>query len=285
MRLKLVQIFLLFIFASSSVFAQNSGDGFEFYKVGRVLRADKQMKINAKISGSIEKMKISGTMDMNEKKIYDVTILEMNESTPTKMEVFVNEDSEKQDMKMVVAGENNNENNVKDSPLKGKTILCTNVNGTWEKSIQGVESPSDDQLDELNRFEVPVDNAIDFSKVPKDVKPGYVWNVGKDESAELFGSSEDNPFKDGTMKLKLKKVVNAKDERGYLWDVELATDGKNNSNENMNINLTLKGSLNMTNKNFTMDLKGPMTIVTKQGDMTMTMKGPAALVWKKYQIK
>jgi hypothetical protein len=285
MRLKLVQIFLLFILASSTVFAQNSGDGFEFYKVGRVLRADKQMKINAKISGSIEKMKISGTMDMNEKKIYDVTILEMNESTPTKMEVFVNEDSEKQDMKMVVAGENNNENNVKDSPLKGKTILCTNVNGTWEKSIQGVESPSDEQLDELNRFEVPVDNAIDFSKVPKDVKPGYVWNVGKDESAELFGSSEDNPFKDGTMKLKLKKVVNAKDERGYLWDVELATDGKNNTNENMNINLTLKGSLNMTNKNFTMDLKGPMTIVTKQGDMTMTMKGPAALVWKKYQIK
>jgi len=282
MKLKLVLSLFLFVIVSSVAFSQNS---FDFYQVGKVIKADKQMKINAKISGKVSSMKLSGSMDMSEQKLYNVTVLEMKESTPSKMEVYVDESAEKQDMKMIVAGQPNNENTIKESPLKGKTILCTNVNGTWEKSILGVDSPSEEQLEELNKFEIPLDNAIDFSKIPKDVKPGYVWNVGKGESAELFGTSEDNPFKDGSMKLKLKKVVNTTDERGYLWDVSLTTDSKQKTEENMIINLTLKGSLLMTNKNFTMDLKGPMTIVTSQGDMTMTMKGPAALNWKKYHVK
>lgn len=282
MKLKFVPTLFLFLFVSTFAFAQNS---FDFYQVGKVIKADRQMKINAKISGKIAAMKLSGSMDMSEQKLYNVTVLEMNESTPSKMEVYVEESAEKQDMKMIISGQPNNENTVKDSPLKGKTILCTNTNGTWEKSILGVENPTDEQLDELNKFEIPLDNAIDFSKIPKDVKPGYVWNIGKDESADLFGSSEDNPFKDGTMKLKLKKVVNTAVEKGYLWDVSLTTDSKQKTDENMIINLTLKGTLLMTNKNFTMDLKGPMTINTTQGDMTMTMKGPASLNWKKYHVK
>lgn len=282
MKLKFVLSLFLFFVVSSLAFSQNS---FEFYQVGKVIKADKQMKINAKISGKISTMKLSGSMDMSEQKLYNVTVLEMKESNPSKMEVYIDESAEKQDMKMVVAGQPNNENTIKESPLKGKTILCTNVNGTWEKSILGVDSPSDEQLDELNKFEIPLDNAIDFSKIPKDVKPGFVWNIGKEESAELFGTSDDNPFKDGSMKLKLKKVVNTSDERGYLWDVSLSTDSKQKNQENMDINLVLKGTLLMTNKNFTMDLKGPMTIVTSQGDMTMTMKGPAALNWKKYHVK
>jgi len=285
MKTKFTSVLFLFLFVSSVAFAQTSNSSFDFYKVGRVIKTDKNMKINAKISGKVSDMKISGLMDMSEQKLYDITVLEMNDIAPTKLEVYVNEDTEKQEMKMVVAGENSNENNVKESPLKGKTILCNSVNGAWEKTIQGVENPTDDQLEALNKFEIPLDNAIDFSKIPKGVKPGFVWNIGKDESAELFGSSEDNPFKDGNMKLKLKKLIETKDERGYLWDVSLTTDGKKTDNSDMNIALTLNGSLLMTSKNFNMDLKGPMTIVTKQGDMSMTMKGPAALNWKKYYVK
>ena len=130
MKLKFVLSLFLFFVVSSLAFSQNS---FEFYQVGKVIKADKQMKINAKISGKISTMKLSGSMDMSEQKLYNVTVLEMKESNPSKMEVYIDESAEKQDMKMVVAGQPNNENTIKESPLKGKTILCANVNGTWEK--------------------------------------------------------------------------------------------------------------------------------------------------------
>lgn len=281
MKLKSIVYLLWVVVGFSSVYAQNSLD---IFQIGSVVRIEKQMNISGKVTGKVSQMSISGATDLQEKKHYDVKVLEMNGATFSKIEVFVSEDSETQKMKMVVAGQPNNEDNDISSPLKGQTIVCTNTNGTWEKSLLNVESPTEEQLNELNFFEIPVQNTVDYSSLPKNVKPGYVWNIKKEESAELFGN-KDNPFKDGSLTLKLKKEIKNADEVGYLWDATLSSNGKNVDNEGMNVKVTLKGTMIMTNKNFTMKLTGPVTINTKQSDMNMTMKGPATLEWKKYLVK
>lgn len=279
----LIRLFycLCTLFSSVSVFAQNSLD---IFQIGSVVRIEKLMNISGKVSGTVTQMSLSGATDLQEKKYYDVKVLEKNGLSFSKIEVFISEDSEEQKMNMVVAGRPNNENNNLSSPLKGLTVVCTNTNGMWEKSLLDVENPTEEQLNELNFFDIPVQNTVDFSKLPKSIKPGYIWNIQKEESLELFGN-KDNPFKDGSLKLKLKKEINNNIEVGYLWDATLTSKGKNVDNEGMNVNVILKGTMVMTNKNFIMDLKGPVTIRTKQPDLDMTLKGPLSMSWKKYQIK
>lgn len=279
--LKVLVIFLFFLLCFTSNFAQNS---LGIFKIGSIVRIDKLMNISGKVTGSISQMSITGTMDMQEKKQYDVKVLEMDGASYSKLEVFVSEDAESQKVKMVVAGQPNNEDNNKSSPLKGLTIVCTKTNGTWEKSLLNIETPSEEQLNELNHFEIPIQNTIDYSRLPKNIKPGYIWKVKKEESAELFGN-EDNPFKDGSMLLKLKKEIKNLDEVGYLWDATLTSNGTNVDNQGMNVKVSFKGTMLMTNRNFTMNLTGPVIIQNKQSDMKMTMKGPATLQWKKYQLK
>lgn len=274
--------FLLWILVSvSSAFSQNS---FDFYQVGKIFISEQQLNLNSKISGKLSKNKVSGTMDMSEQKLFKVKVLEINNSQLTKIEVFVDESKEIQNTNLLVAGQPNNENIVYESPLKGKTIICNYKNELWEKSILGVDSLSNEQLVALNRFGIPLYNALDFSKIPQDVKPGYKWNVGKDEADKMFGSSENNPFKNGSMKLKLKKVVNSNNENGYLWNVTLSTDNKKTNLENKSLSISMSGTLLMTNKNFILNLKGPMNLKTSQNEMTMKYNGNASLILKKHQM-
>lgn len=276
-----LSFFLYIWFCYSFTVAQNSLD---IFQIGSVIRIEKQMNIIGKVTGTVTKLNLTGATDLHEKKHYDVKVLEKNGSSISKIEVLVSEDSEEQNMNMIVAGRPNNENNNVVSPLKGLTIVCTNTNGTWEKSILNVDNPTQEQIAELDFFEIPFQYTVDHTKLPKTIKPGYVWNIKKEESAELFGN-KDNPFKDGSLKLKLKKEIKSKDEVGYLWDATLLSNGKNVDKEGMNVNVTLKGTMLMTNKNFTMDLTGPVTIQTKQPELDMTLKGPLTLLWKKYQVK